>query len=60
MLGKDGEGGIPWVDFLGNGTIEKRTKASLSYIIRIHFGSHTGSRILETVAKMAFGGHSNC
>lgn len=60
VLGKDGEGGVPWVDLPSNATTEKRTMISLRYIMRIHFESRIDSRILETVVKRAFRGHSNC
>lgn len=59
VLGKDGEGGVPWVDFLSNATTEKNDDFS-----KIHnedtFESHIDSRILETVVKRAFRGHSSC
>lgn len=40
VLGKDGEGGVPWVDFPSNATTEKRTMTSLRYIMRIHVESY--------------------
>lgn len=59
VLGKDGEGGVPWVPFLSNAITEKNDDFS-----KIHnedtFESRIDSRILEAVVKRAFRGHSSC